>query len=383
MDEITYQKLLEKPSEKYEVKDQWLYRRKKRKSLKVPHRYELEDIFYQNHDHPLSAHFGAKVTYEKVVKQYWWPNMRKDVEEYVRSCDKCQRRGKSKNKHELHPISVEEPFERIGIDLVGPLPRTKEGKRYIAVAVDYLTKWPEARALGEATANEVSKFIYEEIICRHGSPKKILTDRGSHFNNQIVRELMDKYLIKHNLSTPYHPKTNGLVERFNRTLCEALAKLTEDEEWDEKISSVLYAYRTKRQESTKIEPFRIVYGRRPTNLINGGNESEEEDIEEIRNETRRNIKETQRKTKEKHDQKIKMKEFNLGEKVLYYNAAKEKQWTGKLEDKWKGPYYIQEKLFNGAYRLKELDGKIMKTPVNGELLKKYFSRENFIPYIVV
>src|SRR5438067_9894823 len=95
--------------------------------------------------------------------------------------------------------------------------------------------------------------------------------------------------------------------------------------------------------------------------------------------------ETQEKQKEYYDNQIKRKQdnFEIGDKVLYYNAAKEKQWSGKLEDKWKGPYYIQQRLLNGSYKIKEINGKVLKTPVNGELLKGYNSREEFIPYVVV
>jgi hypothetical protein len=137
-----------------------------------------------------------------------------------------------------------------------------EGNKYIIVAMDYFTKWPEAKAVKNADAKEVSKFIYEEIICRHGCPKKILTDRGSHFNNEMVKNLVGKFEIKHGFSTPYHPKTNGLVERFNKTLCESLAKIGNVKNWDMNITSVLFAYHSKIQESTKVTPFYLTYGRK-------------------------------------------------------------------------------------------------------------------------
>ena len=190
--------------------------------------------------------------------------MRKDIEIYIKSCDQCQRKGKPQGENELNPIKIKEPFYQIGIDFVGPLPITERGNKYIIVAMDYFTKWPEAKAVSEATAKEVSKFIYEDIICRHGCLKKILSDRGSHFNNQMIRELMEKFKIKHGFSTPYHPKTNGLVERFNKTLCEALAKLENNgkNNWDLNIAPILFAYRTNKHNSTKIEPFYLVYGRK-------------------------------------------------------------------------------------------------------------------------
>ena len=100
-----------------------------------------------------------------------------------------------------------------------------------------------------------------------------------------------------------------------------------------------------------------------------------EELPKIRNKARENNEKSQEKKKDYHDKKIKKEhKFSIGEKVLYYKAAKEKQWSGKLEDKWKGPYYIHEELINGSYKIKELDGKILKVPVNSELLKKYFER---------
>src|SRR3989337_844904 len=104
----------------------------------------------------------------------------------------------------------------------------------------------------EVTAENVIQFIYEEIICRHECPKIILSDRGTYFRNKIVDGLCQKFEIKHKLSSLYHLETNGLVERFNRTLCESLAKVSENEdEWDKHVKSVLFAYRTTKHGTTK------------------------------------------------------------------------------------------------------------------------------------
>src|SRR3954449_6995959 len=191
--------------------------------------------------------------------------MRKDVIRHIEYCDSCQRRGKKGGIGQLNPIKVGQPFERIGLDFVGPLPRTRNDNKYILVATDCMTKWPEARAMKNATANNTIEFIYKEIICRHGCPKIILTDRGSHFRNQLVNGLCQKFEIKHKLSSPYHPQTNSLVERFNRTLCESLAKVTEyEDEWDEHVESVLFGYRTVIQRTMKKTPFYLTYGREAT-----------------------------------------------------------------------------------------------------------------------
>src|SRR5215470_8340990 len=156
---------------------------------------------------------------------------------------------------------------------------------------------------------------------------------------------------------------------------------------------VLFVYKTKQQKSTRIKPFYLVYGReenwlmtqhdRETNLLTRI-EQLITNLPDQRNKAKEQIGKSQAKQKEYYDKKIRVKEtFKIGDKVLYYNAAKEKQWSGKFEDKWKGPYYIHDVLLKGSYRIKELNGKTLKTPVNGELLKRYYSREGFELYVVV
>ncbi|CAB4441357.1 unnamed protein product [Rhizophagus irregularis] len=371
---------------KYIIKDNLLYRNEGNKLLKVIRKYEFEGLMYIAHDHELSGHFGIDATYERVKEKYYWKGMRRDIEIYVKSCDSCQRRGKPIGKHELNVIKVKKPFYQIGIDVVGPLPITERNNRYIVTAIDYFTKWPEARALETADAKEIARFIYEDIIRRHGCPKKILSDRGSHFNNKLVELLMKEFQIKHNFSTPYHLKTNGLIERFNKTLCESLAKLNNIKDWDLKVPGVLFAYRMKKNDSIKLKPGYLIYGREMKTLnledenvtITQRINSLMENLPNIRNQAKGNIEKSQEKQKKYHDKKYKTKKnFQIGDKVLYYDAAKEKQWSGKLEEKWKGPYYIHEIISKGSYKIKTMERRIQKTSVNGELLKEYSDRSNF------
>jgi len=128
-----------------------------------------------------------------------------DIKKYIRTCDTCQRFGKPERNEPLHSIKITQPFERIGIDIVGPLPETENKNKYMVVAIEYLTKWVEIRALDKVTAENIAKFVFEEIICRHGIPQIILTDQGSHFKNKMLDELCNNFGIKHRLSSPYHP----------------------------------------------------------------------------------------------------------------------------------------------------------------------------------
>lgn len=256
--------------------------------------------------------------------------------------------------------------------------------------MDYLTKWPEAKPVKEATAEETVKFIYEDIICRHGCPEKILTDRGTHFNNLLVSLLMKKFEMKHLLSTPYHPQTNGLVERFNRTLIEGLSRTINNHvnDWDKYVAPVLFAYRTSKHSTTKITPFFLVYGRE-SRLPTDPNQKEEtlahhvatriDQLPIVRNQVEQQIYREQLKQKDRHDERLTdRRSFSIGDKVLYYRAMLDKQWSRKLEHKWKGPYYIHAIPGNGAYKLRETTGQVLKASVNGTFLKHYKDPPDYI-----
>ena len=187
--------------------------------------------------------------------------MYKDIKEYIKTCEQCQKRGKARRKEPLHPIKVGQAFERIGIDLVGPLPITAHNNRYIIVATDYLTRWPEAQAVPDASAATLAKFIFTEIVCKHGISKIILSEQGPNFKTEMIRVLYENFLIKHKFSSPYHLQTNGMIERLNRTLCESLAKVGTSEDWDLNLPAVLLAYRTKKHATTGYTSFQLTYDR--------------------------------------------------------------------------------------------------------------------------
>ena len=375
----------------YIVKNDKLYRIKNEKLLKVLKGNEKESILFMIHEHPLGGHLGRDAMYNKILDKFYWKGMKNDIQKYVKTCEQCQKRGNIGSKGLLNLIKVGKAWEIIGIDFVGPLGKTRKGNKYILVVMDYFTKWPEAKALKEATSEKVVEFLYKEIICRHGCPKVIISDNGSHFRNKVVDELCEKYEIKHNFTSPYHPQSNGLVERFNRTLCESLAKLSNQEKhWDEFIESALFAYRTTKHSTTKYTPYYLMHGNEARLPIDEEEIPEEtEDIstlllrrmyelinlEENRNQALYNIEQSQEKQKKRHDEKIKEIIFEKGDQVLLKDSAKEKQWSGKLEPNWKGPYWIHKVIGKGAYKLIDENGKMSKTTHNIKKLKKYYSRE--------
>jgi hypothetical protein len=215
---------LQKESKNYFVENNILFKRTKNKSQRVIKQDQKHLILYSLHDEQ-GVHLGISSTYNKIKERYYWPNIYEDIKQYVQTCDICQRRGHETIRQDLTPIEVKAPFYRIGIDIKEPLSITKQGNRYIIVAMDYLTKWPEAKPLKDIKATTVAKFLYEEIICRHGIPMILQSDRGSNFMSEVIANLCQNFQIKHFKSSAYRPQTNGMVERFNRTIGEALAKI--------------------------------------------------------------------------------------------------------------------------------------------------------------
>ena len=144
---------------------------------------------------------------------------------------------------------------------MGPLPITSRGKSYILMAVDYLSRWAEARAVRQITAKDVAKFVYEDICCKFGVPMEILSDNGPGFNADLLDFLFEKMKINHRYTTPYYPQCNGMNERFNGVLMQILSKVTEHhgKNWDLELPSARWAYCTLMRMNIGFTPFKLAY----------------------------------------------------------------------------------------------------------------------------
>jgi hypothetical protein len=191
--------------------------------------------------------------------------MFKNTFDYCKRCEVCQAFvNKATVIGNLHPIPPLGPFEEWDIDLMGPLPITKRGHRFIVVATDYLTKFAEVRALKTSVKKKVARFVYERIVTRFGIPLEMVSDNGPQFTSNVWEDLMERLAIKHRFTTMYKPSTNGLVERTNKTLCSMLAKETETmanaSDWDLKIHHAMWVYNSTFKTATGFSPFRLAYG---------------------------------------------------------------------------------------------------------------------------
>jgi transposase InsO family protein len=209
------------------------------------------------------GHFGKEKVLDKLRERYWWPLMYKQVAAHCTACSTCAT-GKGrvgKAPHANIPLP-EHPWELIGIDFVGPLPLSKGGNTYIIVISDYLSRWVEAYAAPTATAEDAARALHKAVT-RHGFPKRLLSDRGSHFLNEVIECWTRIGGVGHTVTPAYRPQTNGLTERCNGTIKRILKMYTNEHQtdWDEYLDGVLFAYRTAYQSSLRSTPFGILYGR--------------------------------------------------------------------------------------------------------------------------
>uniref|UniRef100_A0A2N9I4R3 Integrase catalytic domain-containing protein n=2 Tax=Pentapetalae TaxID=1437201 RepID=A0A2N9I4R3_FAGSY len=236
---------------------------------------ESQMVMKEAHAGECGEHQGKKRLYQHLLTLgYYWPTMKKDAADFVRTCHTCQVQA---NLIHTHPTNLQNmttpwPFHTWGLDLIGPIGPASSGHIWILVATEYFTKWVEAVSLRRATGAAVANFIREHIITRFGIPYKLISDNGTPFVNKDVRELLEHYQVKHRRSTPYYPQGNGQAEATNRMLLRILSKMVFDygSNWNSHLADVLWAYRGSPKTATGFTPFSLVYGTdtiSPTELV--------------------------------------------------------------------------------------------------------------------
>ena len=376
-------------SKNFQIKDGQLFfiKEKDNPRLVIKADENLRKVLNEGHAGEGNKHFKGEATAERLARNFYWPRMGTQIHEWVKTCEICQRADKPTKNNPLRPIKVSEPFELIGMDLIGPLPETVQGNKYIIVLTEYLTKWVEAKPLTNKRAETIAEFLHE-VLARFGTPRKIITDQGTEFNNETIKALNKTMSIQSIYSSPYHPQTNGQTERTNRTLCETLKSIARERttQWDKWISSALWAYRNKKHSVTNYTPAFLLYGmqmRTPLELdLIPGMEKPELTVEDyvdlvgprlssIRKDAEMRSNKFKDRQKGYYDKKIKTKQFKIGDKVLLYDSAKQMVHGDKFRDKYKeGIFIVQEALSNGTYRLLDEQQRLTKI-TTGDRLKEF------------
>ncbi|GJW92290.1 reverse transcriptase domain-containing protein [Tanacetum coccineum] len=310
----------------------------------------------------------------------------------IKSLIRATKTGKISQRDEMpqNAIQVCEIFDIWGIDFIGPFPSSK-GNKYILVAVDYLVvKWVEAKALPTNDARVVVKIL-KSLFARFGTPRAIISDRGTHFCNDQFAKVMSKYGVTHRLATAYHPQMSGQVEVSNRGLKRILERTVGENRasWSDKLDDALWAFRTAFKTPIGCTPYQLIYGKSchlPVELEHKAywalkhvnfdlktagdhRKLQLNELNELRDQAYENSLIYKEKTKKLHDSKIKNRIFNVGDQVLLFNSRL-KIFSGKLKTRWSGPFTIAQVFPYGTVELSQPDGPNFK--VNGHRVKHYF-----------
>ena len=259
-----------KDHDEYIMEDGMLMTKSLPKVPVVPKGLIRSDIIKIYHDTPANgAHFGRDKTLHKIRQRYFWPNMVVDIKNHVKTCIPCLQNNHTRRKPPgfLKPIKPPEGiWQLLTMDFHGPFaPTTRQGNRYIISITDVLSKFVITKAVRDCTATTAARFITDEVILKYGTPKCILTDNGTHFTASMMSELFKRIGVTHLYSTPYHPMTNGQIERYNATMDAKIAALSNETRtnWDEQLPFVTFNYNTSIHTTTGQIPFELMYGRSP------------------------------------------------------------------------------------------------------------------------
>ncbi|KAM7312087.1 uncharacterized protein ISCGN_008992 [Ixodes scapularis] len=382
----------------FPVRDGVLYRHYRDRSgrtfdqLVVPEKYRA-DVLRLCHGAGWSGHLGNKKTKDRLLTEFYWPGCFRDAESQVRACDVCQRVGKPNEKCKaplrLVPI-ISEPFRRVVIDVVGPLPATKAGYHYALTVMCAATKFPEAVPMKEQSSVEVVNALLS-IFARVGFPQEVQSDQGSVFTSALTSGFLERCGIKAIHSSVYHPQSNS-VERCHSVMKRVLRALTYESgnEWDACLPAMLFALRSVTHEATGFSPAELVYGRclrTPLRLLRETWETKGSDLSVVQyildllerfRSTREvaeiNMREAQSRAKRYYDRNARVREYRAGDQVLLLRPSRQ----NKLQVQWEGPCKVTQKLSDTNYAI-ETRGKRKEIRIyHCNLMKRYVSETEVV-----
>ena len=366
-----------------------------RQQVVLPREYR-EEVLKMGHAGPVAGHSGIARTLEKIGRHFWWPGLRKDVREFCRSCEPCQRAGKA--QHMPPPVPLQPlptfpvPFSRVMIDCVGPLPKTKKQNEYLLTILDMTTRFPEAVPLRNIRAKTIVEALIQ-FFTRYGLPREVQSDQGSNFTSTVFRDVMRELGVKQIMSSAYHPQSQGAIERFHRSLKEMVRTYCGQfpSEWDVAMPFLMFAARDSVNESTGFTPFQLVYShevRGPLSmmkerLVGGGDAGDPleyaarfTDRMQVACEVaQENLAGSKTSMKRHYDKRAKQRRFAAGDRVLVLLPA----GGVTLGVRFEGPYTVVKAAGPCTYVI-STPGRRLKTRLcHVNLLKPYVGREAVTP----
>lgn len=324
-----------------------------------PSAEEIPKILEEYHSNPSSGHSGFHRTYNRIKERYKWHNMKKDINKFIKTCESCQKNKLLRKKHckpmELTTTSTV-PLEKVFLDIVGPLPLTESGNKYILTLQDDLTKYSQAYALPNHEALTIAQAFVQQFICNFGLPKSILTDQGKEFTSKLLREVAKLFKIKQIQCSAYHPQSNGALERSHTTLADYLKHYVNDSQttWDEWLAIAMFSYNTTIHTTTQYTPYELVFGYKPeipSSLKKAPEFKYTYDdyrqdlilkLQKSSQVAKENAMQSKVKNKQYYDRKINNYDFTIGDSVYLQNEQPKVGRSKKLSPHYSGPYIIAD-----------------------------------------
>ena len=228
------------------------------------HREKVNELLAELHDGVCGSHVGGRLLAHRAMTQgFWWPQMQKDVVEYVREFEQCQKHTPLIHQPtgHLNLVNSPRPFAQWGLDILCSFPQATGNQKFVLVAIDYFTKWAEVEALANIRDVDVKKFVWKNIVMRFGVLDSLIYDNGLQFDSRAFREFCSDLGIENRYSTPAYPQNNGQAKATNKVSVNGLKKRLDGAKgrWVEELPNVLWAYRTTPRRSIGETPFSLTY----------------------------------------------------------------------------------------------------------------------------
>ena len=332
-------------------------------------------VIARHHDPPTSSHLGVHKTIWAIKQHFFWPNINRDVRNFISNCHQCMSSKPSKF-HQKQPMTLRDPapypFASVCMDIVGPIKKSEDGNRYIHVVTDYYSRYVVAWASPTIDTEEVISGFIKNVANIYGYPETLQTDNGSSYASHQFRSFCRKSGIKHIFSTPYRPQTNGLVERFNQSIITALRSYTDTSQklWDRYISYVTFALNNSPSNTTGFPPNFLIFGRilatpaaiglpDPDVTIKTGLKHLSNIVEtqnSVSKEMQKNLEKDQKKMKDRHDKKSKLHKLYPGAVVYVKVPSLLKKGTSKkLQPVYAGPFVVTRLPSPNTVKLRHID----------------------------
>jgi hypothetical protein len=392
LDDEAYNKRMEARTRPYVIIEGELYKHGVCSPLlKCLLRAEGVEFMKEIHTGLCGSHIGSRPLLGKVFRQgLYWPKAASDAAELVQKCEKCQKcaRDQKQPSSLTQLIQPTWPLQRWGLDLLGPLPPAQGNLRYVVVAVEYFSKWIEAKSLATITSVTVQKFFWQNIVCRFGVLKAITMYNGTQFDVETFKELCNQIGTKIYFASVRHPESNGLFKRANGIIMTGIMKLIFNQhrgKWPDELIKVVWSHNTTISRSTGFTPFKLLFGdeaitpeEAKTGSIRKAASAEDEadyhmakdTIEGTRLQAMQNINKYQAETIKWRDRKVQLKNIKPGHSVLQRVANPDT--IGKLQLKWEEPFLVVSLSRPGSYRLKDMDGNDIPRSWNEDELQRYY-----------